>query len=289
MSRQHAYPVAPLVRGHRGNHRAGYHNYPYGYGFLEFENGYFGPDRRLFDQDFDSDDFVDPRACLPIRQKGGRRKSGQGVSPEQYEPFLRSRMPAQNRDGLPFGKAMTRLFKDIGKAEEFYNTFVDSYEGEIGPLKRYASAELLTSLWIARVQGKPDSGAYEDGEEIPEEDKSYEQFEEKKRMLTRSLEAAAHPIISESRSPKNEDRTEGQKRLREKIQTAQNLIGTLLKGVPMKHIKCKSLLKELAMLKTLVDPEEEENRSLFKSGDESEADAGDDQDDGHRGGGGGNW
>ncbi|KAJ5054888.1 uncharacterized protein L3040_001150 [Drepanopeziza brunnea f. sp. 'multigermtubi'] len=284
MSRRPSYGAAPLVRGHRGSHRPGF-NYPFGYGIIEWEDGYYSEPRRMINQDYD----LDPRQNYASRQMEGGRMPGPRYPLEQYDPHHRSRRVAHSKDGVPFGKAMIKLFKDIGKAEEFYGSFVTDYEDEISTLKRYAPSELLNKLWIARVEGKPDGGSFDEGEEIPEGEKSFVMFEEKKSMLIRSMEGAANSMIIESRSPKHEVRAEAQKRLREKVQTAHKLIMALLDGAPRKHSQCKSLLSELGMLKALVNPEEDANRGLFKSGNDTEdgGDAGDDQDDGQQGGGGG--
>jgi hypothetical protein len=257
-------PPSPgtLQRQERNRSRHGRPFHGYGFG----ENVY---------SDYYHDHFTyDPRmrpvygfGGLPRGHRAGRPCSIHEDDSDGDETLRQSR--AESRDSVTFGKAMTKLHQQISKSETFYNDFKSGYDRDIEGIKRYATEENLLSLWTLRVKGKkdPKAGGNQDGDDDLIE--MAEKFPSMKRKLREALAEALCSIFPEGKGVgrKGEIRLNSAKRLKDKVVLAHSQILSLLDLVPKGPEHCEALLDELEKLKTLVNPEIERNKELYKGGD----------------------
>lgn len=206
----------------------------------------------------------------------GRRLSTPGA--DRYTDWNR-RFGAQNDNALPFGKAMQWLHEALLDAKKYYQKFHNEYNREVQSIK-YASAEILKTLWASKVSGK---GAPAGGQAGSQDKKSggrwEEQFAYKKKNLHEAMEAALNASLrlGEQDSPKATT-LEARKRLQEKVDTACHHVLDLLDSAMEASENCKAFLGELKLLEDLVDLTK--NKILFEGGDGGDVGAGGGQDNG---------
>ncbi|PBP25245.1 ribonuclease p complex subunit [Diplocarpon rosae] len=259
-------------RGQRGHHDHYNYPFPYIYGppFLRPSLGRFGGGIGEWFEEVD--DFQPDCDHAPTRGTGGRRR-GPEISRSRYPSDHhdyphQSRMAAQAIIALPFGKAMIKLHKVIGRAEDFYNQFLSNYDSDIAAIKPYAKSNVLNKLWIMKVSGKADDGSSENGGEYLDGEGSLQKFNDWREKLSQALKDAVDCKISEGQEPrKSASRAESMERLRKKVVTAYEQIKVLLCDAKTGRESCRVLLVELGLLKNLVDPEAESNQGLVKPGD----------------------
>lgn len=221
-------------------------------------------------------DILDPRrlAALTIHPDN---PDDQGHYRSRRTPVDYNHQPAQPS----FGRAMIKLFKQLTAAERFYREFQTSFDDDIAAIKQYTTVEIKNTLWILKVEGgnrhRKHSPADHDVDSTDDtfSDRPSERFESIKTKVLRALDIAmsARPPPNQPRSSKRSNSKAGAAiRLYRKVQTASEEIEELLHQAPQKREYCKSLLGELEMLKALVDPETENNKTLYKKdGEEDEA------------------
>ncbi|OWO97784.1 hypothetical protein B2J93_8895 [Marssonina coronariae] len=283
-------------RGQRGIHDHYNYPFPYIYGppFLRPSLGRFGGGIGEWYEEVD--DCLPDYDHTPTRGSGSRRQGPEVTRfryPSDHHDHPRQfRMAAPAKNAIPFGRAMIKLHKVIGKAEDFYNQFLSNYDSDIAAVKPYAKSEVLNKLWIMKVTGKADDCSYGDGEENSEGEGSLDRFNEWRKKVTLTLKDAVDCKISEGQEPrKSTSRVESMERLRKKVATANEQLKVLLHDAKNGRESCRVLLVELGLLKTLVDPEAESNQGLLKAGDDSDEqdDSGNGKCDDQDGGGVPNW
>ncbi|KAK6582777.1 hypothetical protein PZA11_005185 [Diplocarpon coronariae] len=262
-------------RGQRGIHDHYNYPFPYIYGppFLRPSLGRFGGGIGEWYEEVD--DCLPDYDHTPTRGSGSRRQGPEVTRfrfPSDHHDHPRQfRMAAPAKNAIPFGRAMIKLHKVIGKAEDFYNQFLSNYDSDIAAVKPYAKSEVLNKLWIMKVTGKADDCSYGDGEENSEGEGSLDRFNEWRKKVTLTLKDAVDCKISEGQEPrKSTSRVESMERLRKKVATANEQLKVLLHDAKNGRESCRVLLVELGLLKTLVDPEAESNQGLLKAGDDSD-------------------
>ncbi|KAK2629045.1 hypothetical protein QTJ16_002148 [Diplocarpon rosae] len=259
-------------RGQRGHHDHYNYTFPYIYGppFLRPSLGRFGGGIGEWYEEID--DFQPDYDYTLTRGTGSRRRSpeiSRSRYPNDHHDYLhQSRMAARGKNAIPFGKAMIKLHKVIGKAQDFYNQFLSNYDSDIAAVRPYAKSDVLNKLWIMKVSGKPDDGSLEDGGEISDGEGSLDKFHDWRDKVTQALKDAVDCKINEGQEPrKSASRAESMERLRKKVVTANEQIKVLLHDAKNGRDSCRVLLVELSLLKNLVDPEAESNQGLVKPGD----------------------
>ena len=218
---------------------------------------------------------LSPRSCYTSYRYGnsraqerqfrniGRRLSAPGA--DRYTDW-NPRLEGQKGNALPFGKAMQWLHGALLEAENFYQNFYNDYNREVQSIK-YASAEILKTLWVSKLSGK---GAPA-GEQDRSQDKKLggkweEEFVEKKKRLCEAMEAALIADLRSGEQDSPEGTTlEARKRLQEKVDIACHHVLDLLDSTMKASENCRALLGELKLLKDLVDPKK--NKVLFEGGD----------------------
>ena len=223
-----------------------------------------------------------PRPIVPGRQPSAHPRSGWADDYHEHRP--RPTMVASRKDAMPFRGAMNKLFHQIEQARECYSEFQSQYDNEVFQIKNYATQKVLDELWGLRVAGKKDRRTLEEGESITDEDsheKPKEMFNDTRERMRRALEHAVYSTIQPGQeSRKNAIRHEAAKRLQRKVATAQDQIMELLTSAPKGREDCDELLKELELLRILVDPENERNKQLYKAGDDGDGNVGGSDDEG---------
>jgi len=197
-----------------------------------------------------------------------------GLLDEYGDPRLRSRIVGRGRgpNSLPFGRAMNKLFRQLEQAEKFYGDFQLEYDSDISEIKKYATVEVLSALWILKVKGGRDrrdslGSQHTMGDEISSE-RATERFEAMQRKTIQSLEGALTSTLNEGPrlSRRQMTRIESAKRLQRKVDIANEQILDLLESATRGREYCEGLLSELELLKALIDPINEKNRELYKGG-----------------------
>jgi len=216
---------------------------------------------------------------LPVRE---------GFFDDTCDPRLRPRSGVRRAiNSLPFGKAMRKLFKQSVKAEQFYSNFQSGFDEDIAAIRKYATPEILTELWLLKVSGgdgnRRQSIESQDttlDNEISS-DGSVELFETMRTKMVRSLNTATCAKLDGTPRPsrKNMSRLDSAARLQRKLDVANEQIQDLLQKASKGREYCDGLLNELELLKTLIDPENERNKELYSaSGDEQDGADGDEED-----------
>jgi hypothetical protein len=189
---------------------------------------------------------------------------------EYSDPRLRPRPVGQRRDTMPFGTAMIQLHKQIENASAFYNEFHTDYDCDVQPIKRYATVDVLSKLWVLKVIGKHDPRTTE-GDEVIEDDESLRfkvKFRDMKLRVEKALDAALSSTLKggQHHSRRCVNRMESAKRLKEKVDTANEQILILLDAAADAREHCRALVDELELLKGLINPDLDNNKDLYKSG-----------------------
>jgi len=189
--------------------------------------------------------------------------------------------PSERRESssnVPFGQAMRRLFKQLEKAEDFYRTFQSEFNNDVAAIKKYATPEILMELWLLKVQGGPRrQPSYQSQEPTDENDPSIQvkvqRFDDINSKLLHCLRVGLDARISDAiqGSSQNVTRLDSIRRLQEKVQLASEYITDLVHKASKSGEDCDALLRELELLKGLVDPSDERNKGLYRS-DEEEGD-----------------
>lgn len=96
--------------------------------------------RRYYSQDFDDA----THRPLPLSSCFYDDLEIQGVIPRSLEQ--------ETFNNVPFGRALRRLFKQLEKAEEFYENFQREFNTESEGIKKYATADILLDLWHLKLQ-----------------------------------------------------------------------------------------------------------------------------------------
>lgn len=222
-----------------------------------------------YDQRYD--DRFDRRPSNDMQYRGERR---QGFEPSRgavvYRQRDRSHAPESQKNGLPFAKAIIKLYEQLEKAEQTYQSFMSEYDIDVVNIRKYAKPEIVSELWILKVAGKRNSKlVLAGGESVPMEGEIQENFEDMKQKLVRSLEGVLQSNVRQL----NPVHTDAAKRLQRKVETANEQIVELLEGAPQTRENCNSLLNEIDLLKHLVNPRDEKNK-VFKSNSQGESDRG---------------
>jgi hypothetical protein len=172
---------------------------------------------------------------------------------------------------FPFYWALKELYQKLDAAANFYSNFESEYENDITRIKKYAAREILEKLWTSRVKVTKDRKAsleskhrHNVGDFIEYEDK----FAGWKRKVGHALDDALNPCLDEENldEPKN-TRYQSTVRLLDKVLTANRQILPLLDAASKGQEHCKDLITELELLKSLVDPENDNNKKLLKDTD----------------------
>jgi len=209
-----------------------------------------------------------------MRQSQDMRKPNRPSAPMEHgdhygDPSRLGSGP--DTESLPFGKAMHKLHRQLLQAEEFYGNFQTEYDNDTEKIQRYANEKILSMLWVLRVGGIKNSAATLDEQDDENDDlaDTTEKFSAMKKKVVQTLQDAIHSNIKEGTAPgrKSKIRLENGRRMRDKLITANQLILELLNSTPEARDDCKALIHELGQLKTLIDPDVEENKELYKGGD----------------------
>jgi hypothetical protein len=173
---------------------------------------------------------------------------------------------------FPFYWALKELYQKLDAAANFYSNFESEYENDITPIKKYATREVLEKLWTSKVKvakvRKASLGSKRgdnDGDFIEYEDK----FAGWKRKVGHALDDAVNPSLDERNQdePNKSTRYQSTVRLLDKILTANRQILPLLDAASKRQEHCKDLITELELLKSLVDPDNDNNKKLLKNDD----------------------
>jgi hypothetical protein len=186
---------------------------------------------------------------------------------------------ANPTSGLPIGKAMKSLHKQIIRSEEVYNNFMSDYENEVASIKKYCPPEMLKKLWVAKMVGLKRTGDDIDDRTDSDCDGYMEKFAMQKETLEISLKEAVSSVVKDvGVTRRNEEqhekvaRGDQARRLLQKVSVYKSQLSELLEDAPMREQSCKDLLIELGTLRALVDPGAEMNRELYRVGGCDEGD-----------------
>lgn len=224
--------------------------------------------QRILDID-DTDIWSDPRRDgiqEPVR--GTRDRWAAGATEEYPATIFRTRTMANPRDSPPqsIGKAMKNLQKQVAKAEQCYSDFVMEYDNDVQFIRKYGSREVLKELWAAKVTGKKSTDFEDGGDEGVENYRK--KFDEQKKSLLGAMKNAASSELKETGSAHYTDafneKSERAIRLLDRVALFRDQISRLLEKAPSGEHYCKDLVNELGQLKSLVDPESELYKDLYK-------------------------
>jgi hypothetical protein len=217
-----------------------------------------------------------PRMGSRARQDQHLRDSGMVSRRRSDENVERSGRPDILRDPvLPFGLAMKELHRKLEAAEKFYESFESEYEDDIKSIKAYAAKEILEKLWTRKVRGSnapqaasTNQDGYNDGD-FAEYGGKFAAF---RGTVRHALDEAMNSRLGDgAHDLQSGTRYNSMCRLVEKIETANRQILPLLDGASKGQDACKVLIEELQQLKSLVDPENEKTKHIFKDGDYGQA------------------
>lgn len=170
---------------------------------------------------------------------------------------IRAGIVLERDDALPISLATKELYHQLEAAAKFYTNFGKGYEKDIASIKKYATKEILESLWIRRVRRARDPTAaaqaqdydgYNDDDLVSYED----QFAVWKRKLCHALDGVIAASLDET---SHDDRNRSYKsmlRMVDKIRTANRQLLPLLDEAWKGQDLCRDLITELNLLKSLV-------------------------------------
>ncbi|KAE8451374.1 hypothetical protein EG329_004003 [Mollisiaceae sp. DMI_Dod_QoI] len=231
---------------------------------------------------------IDPRYLDSRPNPSGRGYPGQFESsfPRGHRDLRPRPNMAGRKTSVSFGRGMKKLSRALQKAEDYFTNFLAEYDNDMLSTERYATLGIREELWCLKVAGKRDKRINKD-EQNPLDDegeKPRQKFEEKKKDLNHALQLALNVRLEDERpTARAKARIDSAERLQSKIEVATGQISDLLNKAATGRDHCASLLDEINMLKTLVDPELETNRDLFKLVD-GEQDGASDAEEDDRGG-----
>lgn len=226
----------------------------------------FGFDRRNFDR---------------LRGSEGRRIVDERTYPPRpdiiHDDQGLERGLAMARSGntpLPFGTAMKDLHRQLGRAEELYSRFQTDYDNDIAAVKRYASARTLREMWFRKVKAARDPQTFAEDEDRTadgEPEKFEEQFAEMETRVATALQMAASSTLSGGRpSERQHARIEASERLKQRAHLALEQLMNLMARAKARREDCRYLVNELQQWQTLLNPESEMNRELYRLSEEEE-------------------
>ncbi|KAK0121481.1 hypothetical protein ONS95_009775 [Cadophora gregata] len=232
----------------------------------------------------------DPQSALPqqsFARENGRREQ-QAMRRTDQTHHSRAGMAGQGKEGEPLGKAMKKLHKWLVDVENAYGEFQGGFDEDTKEVKRYAKTTSLVDLWRRKFEGK---NVGVPGEDEAEQDEQTEEFAERHSTMKQKLAAAMDTAIlakaGEIKGLGAAIRHENVSRLKEKVETAKFHIMDVMEKMPRDREFCVALLSELAVLKQIIDPEQEATKKLYQAG---VADGTGDADEDEIGGvGGGSW
>ncbi|PVH86740.1 hypothetical protein DL98DRAFT_312406 [Cadophora sp. DSE1049] len=231
-------------------------------------------------------DYLDPQDFPPRRNfaSGDGGSEPQALRPTDRNRHPRTNMAGQGKEGQPIGKAMKKLFKLLGEAEEAYRDFQEKFDSDTENIKPYAKTASLVELWQRKVDGKK---AHADDEDTAETSEGFaaKTHEGMKKKLASALSTAIRSTVGEDNGTRAAIRLEDADRLQQKVETANAQIMDLLNKMPKNREYCVSLLNEFAVLKEMIDPGKDANKKVYRLGDSadegaSDAEGGDDENDG---------
>lgn len=229
------------------------------------------------------------RSSLPVDHDYFDDEREQRLRPRERN--LQLHRKATN-NGIPFGRAMTKLHKQLERAYRFYEDFKSQFENEISLIKVYAEDHILEDLWVMKVRGRSlpvmrgNRGFSDFRGDSDEDDPALERpglrFAVMRKKVIEALGTALHSDVNAStgslQSKKAAGRHDSIERLHGKVATANEQIRSLLSAAADTSENCDGLLNELQMLKDLVDPDSVKNRALYRDFDDEE-DEGDERED----------
>jgi hypothetical protein len=233
---------------------------PYGFGF----------DRRSFDRHRDSEG----RRILDDRQYPPR--------PDIiHDDHGLERGLARARSGnppLPFGRAMRDLHRQLGQAEELYSRFQIEYDNDTATVRRYATATTLSDMWLRKVRGTRDPQTFAEGENRIADDELENfqaRFAEMEMRVAAALQVAASSTLSGGRpSERQRARVEAANRLKQRVHLELGHFMNAMERAKATREDCWYLVNELQQWQTLLNPESEMNRELYRLTEEEETELG---------------
>jgi hypothetical protein len=208
----------------------------------------------------------EPGMYLDGRAATSARRGARATYDDDYAPKVNP-LVAERKESIAFCKAIAQLHRQLGKAADMYKEFMDSYDGETQPIKKYASKDILDRLWILRVKGERDPETFGAGEYGKEDENlmaTLEKFELCQRKTAQALRDALSSTMNGS-----ENRIQSAERLKEKVKTAYHQILELQEMALSEKDHCAALLNELDELKAMIDPTSAKNKA-FKTGGSDE-------------------
>jgi hypothetical protein len=232
---------------------------------------------------------------LPDRSRFDRRSSDRGRDSEgrrildevQYSPrpdiIHDDRGLAMARPvgpPMPFGIAMRDLHRQLGRAEELYTRFQTDYDDDIATVRKYAPARTLREMWYQKVKGARDPQTFAEGEVRTAEgepERFEEQFTEMETRVFAALQAAASSTLSGGRRSENRQaRVDASERLKRRAHLALEQFIDAMERAKRRREDCRYLVNELQQWQTLLNPEIEMNRELYRLSEEEEQELADD-------------
>lgn len=278
MGSRHLPP--PLYWGRERGERQRYESFPDRYPrpsdfYVGFEDLTIdGRGRTVLDVRAIDSRYLDTRASPPRAYQGHLESTPQRSDHRDREPRLRSAM-AGRKSSISFGKGMKKLERILQKSEEFFSQFIEDFDSDMRPTEKYATVDVQEKLWRLKVIGKRDKKIIRDPQNQQEDEDDGEspqkKFEEKKKDLNYALETALNVQFEDDRSTSRlKARVDAATRLQEKIRVAKSQVTILLDESTNDRHHCSALLNEIHLLRTLLDPENQSNRDLFKDDGEQD-------------------
>lgn len=244
------------------------------------------------------DTAAEPEQLVAISEIETARRRGQNIrnlgrlSPrpefvhEYGEKSSKPGITYKRKEALPFVSAMKGLHRKLEAAKQTYIHFQSEYDTETESIKKYATKEILEDLWTSKMRSKKGRSVLLEDQHGDEDDRyGYEEkFAGWKRKIAQALDEVLNSSIKKGtlNTPKNITRYQSMVRLREKLYTANRQILPLLDDVSKGREYCKALITELDLLKTLISPDHDNTRELYRGGDSDEVDASSDIEDGDK-------
>ncbi|KAH8679726.1 hypothetical protein BGZ60DRAFT_428036 [Tricladium varicosporioides] len=177
-----------------------------------------------------------------------------------------------NTPNLYFGNAMRALDREIDTAQNFYEGFLQEYDGWIGSRSDYLTDDLLNAIWKNMIIGKKYKNSIS-GDQINNSNNDLEEYTQKftnqKRDIARAMSYALRSTMRGGReSSLVAARLNSARRLQEKIEIAQRQIAPLTHAALEGREHCVALITELKMLKNVMDAES--TKELIFEDDEGE-------------------
>jgi len=222
--------------------------------------------RPLRDHDYGMrhNDRLDTRSYPQRRRTSDTRVPHRAMRlPGHIDSFLSPKLrltniaAAEEREAVPFESALTMLLKRLEQAERFFTMFQAEYDEDISGVKRYATAIVLTDLWILKVKGRKDGQecleSQDGGEDCDSAITAGDMFRKMRKIVPEALERVLNSAFPDGgRSSQKQTRLDSVKRLRKKVETAKEQIIELLNKAPKRRDECAELIREFGLLKALI-------------------------------------